>query len=678
MIRRWVLHRWVLLLSSFALLAIATQQCITDPKILPAGLFNGVLSANAQGEADGMGPYDTAVLPLDDIPSPGNDVYRRPLPLSEEYAQSEVVRVLQDPRTIPLERFLYYKHPYEIAREPGWLQDDQRPAFEERVELLEQVVRHPEADLILDHFEEAPYRAVAVYVRVQGGTYEVETVDSQGNTGVRSVDKTDPFYVKHPTDDYHPTRINPFSDSTDWRYPPWIPWSQLAVAASESNLTLPCMPQQVVDPGQPYPAPDSGESFDPESYLPPKPRYSPQPTIGEGEVSEGWLLCMAPDMPGEDVELVVQFRDPFTGERRGARSVWKPAEYLQMGDWYLLKDAKIAGWNGSIERYPRTDFEDDPPEDAQVVYQGPVWVSAAMAMGYRPVDKLAPDEAAQYDQINIALQMHFEGMETLLDEWDLLAVKNSIQASVFSNEILSDDCRIFMADDINVWSEGYWLSVEALGSKPETLWIALSGIQGGFVEWGINRDWRGATPVWRIDLLDTGERVTNTDEVCEHTECIDLNRDVYLPSGEFDFRGPKSFDGDTPIIEPDVYANGVMLTRAHYFDEVFQETAGVSLHRSGPQGRDTLILIEGGSMNGDLYEFDLYCDIAGKLTFTGEADPRALYGNLNDVFAVIDGIHSRTRKSSDGLVFFGDTDTLCGLDEMLILMRNTGPVWRMK
>jgi hypothetical protein len=537
---------------------------------------------------------------------------------------------------------------------------------------------HPEADLILARFHDAPYSIVAVYVRVLGGTYEVETVDSQGNTGVRQADKTDPFYVKHPTDDYHPTRIDPFSGSTDWRYPPWQPWSQLAVGDTESDLTFPCMPQQVLDPGGPYPITDTGEDFDPQSYLPPKPRYSPEKTIGEGVSREGWLLCLAPEVPADNVELVLQYRDPFTGERSGDRSVWKPAEYLQMGDWHLLKDVEVVGWNGRVERYPRKDFEDDPPEDAKVVYQGPIWVSAAMAMGYRPVDETGTDEGARYDQVNIAMQLHFEGIETLMQEWDLLAIKDPLKASVFSEEVLSEDTHIWKADDLNVWVEGYWLSVEALSFKPETLWVSLSGVEGGFAEWGVNRDWRGSTPVWRLDIQDTGERVTNTDEVCEYTECIDLNKDVYMSSGELDFREPKAFDGDVPIIAPNEYANGVMMTSAHYFDEVFQKTAGVGLHMSGPQGRDTLILVEGKSMLGDFYEFEFYCDINGKLMFAGEADPRSLYGDLNDVFAVIDGIHSRTRRAVDNLVFFGDVNTVCGLDEMRALMKNTGPAWSMK
>jgi hypothetical protein len=265
-----------------------------------------------------------------------------------------------------------------------------------------------------------------------------------------------------------------------------------------------------------------------------------------------------------------------------------------------------------------------------------------------------------------------------MDEWDQLAVQDPLKASVFSEEVLSEDSRIWKADDLNVWSEGYWLSVETLSSEPETLWITLSGVQGGFIEWGTNRDWQGATPIWRLDLLDAGERVTNTDELCKYTECIDLNRDVYLPSGELDFRRPNDFDGSVPIIAPNVYANGVMMTRAQYFDDAFRNTAGANLSKRGPDGRDKLILIEGQSMSGDFYEFELYCDINGSLTFTGEADPRALYGDLNGVFAVIDGIHSRTRKSLESLVFFGDVNTLCGLEEMLILMIDTGPVWRMK
>ncbi|NIS82291.1 MAG: hypothetical protein GTO14_19265 [Anaerolineales bacterium] len=506
----------------------------------------------------------------------------------------------------------------------------------------------------------------------------METIDSQGTTGMRSVDKTDPFYVKHPTDDYYPTRIDPLSDATEWRYPPWQPWSQLAVADTESDLTFPCMPQQVLDTGAPYPIPGTGKDFDPQSYLPPKPRYSPEKSIGEGVVREGWLLCLAPDAPAENVELVMQYRDPFTGERSGARSVWKPAEYLQMGEWHLLKDVAVVGWNGRIERYPRKTFEDDPPEDARVVYQGPVWVSVAMAMGYRPVDGTGADEGTRYDRVNIALQMHFEGIATLMEEWDQLAIQDPLEVSVFSEEVLSEDTRIWKADDLNVWSEGYWLSVDTLSSKPEALWISLSGVHGGFIEWGINRDWLGATPVWRLDVVDTGERATNTDEVCEYTECVNLNRPVYLPSGELDYRVPNVFDGRVPIIAPNVYANGVMMTRAYYFDEAFQETAGVSLYKSGPQGRDKLILIEGDSISGDYYEFELYCDIGGNLTFVGEADPDTLYGDPNGVFAVIDGIHSRNRKAVDNLVFFGDADTLCHLEDMIILMEDTGPAWRLR
>ncbi|MEJ2608427.1 MAG: hypothetical protein P8Z41_17415, partial [Anaerolineales bacterium] len=263
-------------------------------------------------EQQPMGPYDIALLPLEDVPDPIPEVYRNPFPSSTDsvFARAEVLRVLKDPRKIPIDRFLYYKDPRRQTQNLIYRDPQFQSIYVERNKLYTQVISHPDADLILNHFEDRPYQAIAVYVRATGAYMEISHYpdNEPDNVTTEIIPQLDPFYVRDPVLDFDFLfRYRPGTGESEPYYPNWNPWSYLAVSDLESDLTFPCMPQQVLDIGEPYQNPDTGDMIDPAAYLPPKPWYvSENGQMHEGEVREGWLLCLAPDVPIDDIELVEQ------------------------------------------------------------------------------------------------------------------------------------------------------------------------------------------------------------------------------------------------------------------------------------------------------------------------------------------------------------------------------------
>jgi hypothetical protein len=556
-----------------------------------------------------ISPYDIAVLPLDDVPDPGPDVYRNLFPPSADYlyAQAEVLRVLKDPRSIPLDHFLYYKDTRKQTQNIIYRDPKVRSVYEERNQLYEQVVSYPETDLILERFKDKPHSAIAVYVRVVGNVYEDDGVTDELSTPESTISyHVDPFYVPDPVADYE--MLETWDEELDEyvnSYREWTPWRYLAVLDPESDLALPCMPQQVINPGEPYENPVTGEMIDPAAYLPPKPWYlSPSRIMDQGEVREGWLLCLAPDVPVEEIKLVKLVGDnSYTGSfsTNVEDVVWIHPDSRQMGEWHLLPDMEVVGWNGPVVGR-LADFN---ALDLHEVYRGDVWISIASAFTNNTPPGL---EDAAFSGVSI--QFQFPGMNDLLQTWEHVALKEWLSLEICFDRQLSecveadqhfepdgtmievpnvcpdetagcpDTHQIETRSHFNsvlLHSPGAWIEipVKLEDHSKDDIEVLLVGLQRRSGDLQTSREVPGRTPAWHLEPQEINIPKLTTHTICEEAdiECIpeDIN---FTISGEIDTT-PPSFDGPIPITPFGQSANGIRVVSARLDESPILELGNI-------------------------------------------------------------------------------------------------------
>ena len=549
-----------------------------------------------------ISPYDIAVLPLDDVPDPGPDVYRNLFPPSADYlyAQAEVLRVLKDPRSIPLDHFLYYKDTRKQTQNIIYRDPKVRSVYEERNQLYEQVVSYPETDLILERFKDKPHSAIAVYVRVVGNVYEDDGVTDELSTPESTISyHVDPFYVPDPVADYE--MLETWDEELDEyvnSYREWTPWRYLAVLDPESDLALPCMPQQVINPGEPYENPVTGEMIDPAAYLPPKPWYlSPSRIMDQGEVREGWLLCLAPDVPVEEIKLVKLVGDnSYTGSfsTNVEDVVWIHPDSRQMGEWHLLPDMEVVGWNGPVVGR-LADFN---ALDLHEVYRGDVWISIASAFTNNTPPGL---EDAAFSGVSI--QFQFPGMNDLLQTWEHVALKEWLSLEICFDRQLSecveadqhfepdgtmievpnvcpdetagcpDTHQIETRSHFNsvlLHSPGAWIEipVKLEDHSKDDIEVLLVGLQRRSGDLQTSREVPGRTPAWHLEPQEINIPKLTTHTICEEAdiECIPEDALFLLSTGEPEY-SPPVLDGPIPIIPFDQSANGIRIVHTYTSDE---------------------------------------------------------------------------------------------------------------
>ncbi len=555
-------------------------------------------------EQQPMGPYDIAVLPLEEIPEPGPEVYRQRLKTSyayeSNYATPEILRVLKDPRSIPLDRFLYYKDPFQSSRDHPKPPEHLEKNYARRIEQSKFIVKHPDADQIIDRFTNNTPSAVAVYVRSIGGlnstNYDVNGTPSQHTWGL-----LDPFYVQDPVNDF-------FLETSPGIFPvnyPWNPWSPLGVSDPESNLVFPCMPQQVFHPGESYENPDTGDVIDPASFLPPKPWYGADSLqIHEGEAREGWLLCLAPDIPVEEIELVAfeaYERDVEKSNKLLKKDVvWTTPYYKQMGEWHLLPDMQVVAWNGPIAD-TQAEFN---TLDLHEVYRGDVWISIASAFTSE-----TPPELDRVAYSGMSIQLEFEGMNDLLQTWEHVALKEWLSLEFCLNRQLlecvkadqhsepdgtmievpypcpegSIDCpdthlveTSGYFNSILAYSPGDWLEAPILEKNAENgvdvLLVGLE-IRSGVVQ--TNRKVPGRNLAWHLEPQVISIPQLSTHAICEKADidCIPEDALFLISTGEPD-NSPPVLDGPIPIIPFGQSANGIRIINAYTSDDPVLVTDG--------------------------------------------------------------------------------------------------------
>ncbi len=457
-------------------------------------------------DSTSMDPKDVAEIPIESVPDWVSDGVVNPVSRFKG-ADIQILAVLKDPRDVPVDRFLYA------------LTDDG------------ELIIHPLADQIRNRFPDGNGAAVAVYVRV---TADEITEDEYA--------VFDPFYIDSIE----------FQERSGWIN---APYRAIGVATTDvSQLVLPCLEPMTIEEGaRAFDAPDTGARISPDEFLPPRPHYEvvDQTSVygkfkGEmdsEEVREGWMLCLAPEVPVDQIRVVYSgnlFQE--LGTYGQGRPYWERREELSTGEWVRFEDQVVVGWNGELDKDINGVLQ---LENETVVYEGDVWVSVAQALRYESEDEFF-------------LQLYFEGMDEPLQTWEQIALRNLFEVEICENiEDLYCDTRANLhvravgeRIDRRISPENGPTAQEAV---QDTVWIRL----GDLKEDGTFPDYK----IWRVDIVyadEEGGKITD----CAPGECISPD-EISIDSP---FIKPHYFNdsGEVPIIPLGEMANGIRVVRAWF------------------------------------------------------------------------------------------------------------------
>lgn len=425
-----------------------------------------------------MGPRDVAEIPIESVPAWVSENVLRvvPDPAGESRVSIEVLAVVEDPRDVPIDRFLY------ALTDEG------------------EVMVHPQADAIRSSLGSRGHSTVAVYVRVRARAERPDDAEYPPYID-------DPFFVGDPVPG------GEVVGGDEWSYEAW---RSIGVAYGEDGIaSLPCLEPMTIEKGtRPFTAPDTGERIRPDEYLPPQPQYVVtdnsadadllQGEMGFDEVREGWVMCLAPDVPAEDVRLGMY---------------WVPVDEMAIGEWYLLEERQVLAWN---EEPAWSQGEKPVRVDEQVVYEGEVWVSVAQALRHMKNPRVGSDGiAVEPFEEEVRLQMYFEGMEELLQTWDQLGLKDGRKLNRLEEWSLTGYVREPGSEEIRargtslyIGSEQPIMSGEGYREPHEVMWLALGNLE--------EPEEAGPLAIWRVEFEEIDERDLTTEAVCAQTECAML------------------------------------------------------------------------------------------------------------------------------------------------------------
>ncbi len=285
-------------------------------------LFSGVVVNDRAGASSGpvIGPYTEIQLPLEDLPALNEYLVYNPVidqpyteivevseyiedgdyvhswretTLFENGATLQVLYVLEDPRDVPTARFGYYSSATNSAVPPNNYQPNTINVYL-RVQAPEDSSVHD--PVFASYYKDKP----------------------QGNTPA--------LYVSSGF----------LSDSPETGWP-----DLMSCAMPEyANGTEPYLIPADIDGGD---ALGKDGRYDPQAYAPPLPwYYSDSLMLEPGEVREGWISCMAPNAPLEDILIYSGYwytQKPNISEVRSIN--WSPVDQaylLDDGDLQLLGD----------------------------------------------------------------------------------------------------------------------------------------------------------------------------------------------------------------------------------------------------------------------------------------------------------------------------------------------------
>jgi hypothetical protein len=584
-----------------------------------------------------MGPKDVAEITIESLPDWVSEGVVNPASGVRGGGQVQILAVLKDPRDVPVDRFLY------ALTDHG------------------EVIVHPQANQIRDHFPEGKGSAVAVYVRV---TADESTEDEYV--------VYDPFFI----DSIEHQEINDWVDA---------PWRAIGVASTEDpQLILPCLEPMTIEEGvKDFDAPDTGARISPDEYLPPLPHYEVIDQEGtgnrryrmeSGEVREGWMLCLAPEVPVDQIRVVFPgnlFQE--LGTYGQGRPYWERREEMSTGEWARFEDQVVVGWNGEAE----TDIYGIPQiQDEEVIYEGDVWVSVAQALRYGA----SPPEGETAQVVDVfIIQLYFEGMTEFLETWDHIALRNLFEVDI-CEDIEELDCAARTNHYIQAVGERISRKVDVdiytspLGAAPDKAWIRL----GERKDYSIYPDYK----IWGVDIVttdDTGQKITDYmpgDYIPEDAIFNDYKGDLYDPKGGSYFHSKD----EVPIIPLGQMANGIRVVRAWFeqgevlrvtrlhfilrerddFDPANSKWMFIEIQN---QGRHSSLKLLGKAEEG--------------WSVIGNVDSEAYYGTSAGYEVVGNTWDAITRAATKNAVLMCKVPINWKLEDLLIAQPE-GPAWRLR
>ncbi len=575
-----------------------------------------------------MGPKDVAEIPIESVPDWASEGVVNPVSRFKG-ADIQILAVLKDPRDVPVDRFLYA------------LTDDG------------EVIEHPLANKIRDRFPSGNGAAVAVYVRV---TADEITEDEYA--------VFDPFFID----------TIEFQERNGWID---APWRAIGVAFTEDpQLVLPCLEPMTIEEGvRAFDAPDTGARISPDEFLPPRPHYEVvdqtsvyskvQGEMDSEEVREGWMLCLAPEVPVDQIRVVYSgnlFQE--LGTYGQGRPYWERREELQTGEWARFEDQVVVGWNGELDKDINGVLQ---LENETVVYEGDVWVSVAQALRYESEDEFF-------------LQLYFDGMDEPLETWEQIALRN-----LFEVEICED------IED-QVCGSRFNLHIQAVGERinrrisPEsgskaqeavqdTAWIRL----GELTEDGTFPNYK----IWKVDIV-TADKDGGNKTDCAPDECI-LPDEISIDSPFFK---PHYFNdtGEVPIIPLGQMANGIRVVRAWFelgevlrvtrLDIILQERDDFDPANSKWLFIEVQSQIRSNNDSG-ITSFSVLGMTDGGWSLIGGVGSEAYYGASAGYEVAGNTWDAITRAAIQNSVLVGKVPMNWQMDDLLFAPEE-GPAWRLR
>ena len=610
--------------------------------VLLAGL--AVLAGIAPGFAQEprlMGARDVAVIPLESVPEWNHAGVIRLTSHTRE-VEVEMLAVLKDPREIPTHRFLY--------------------SLTDR----DEVVVHPRADQIRARFPDGKGTAVAVYVRVTAP-------DNLGDG--RTID---PFYVQSLE----------LQESNDWFY---SPFRVVGVADTrEEGMILPCLdPMTIGDGVRAFDTPDTGVRVEPDVYLPPQPQYTvidqtgvAGKAMGEmdaGEIREGWVLCLAPDIPQNQIRIVSAgnlFSD--LGWYGQGYPFWMREEELVAGEWARFEDQVVVAWNGPVDL---RENEIPAGYEKVVVHEGDVWVSVGQALRY---GILIPGSEPGESSDIFFLQMKFDGMEELLDTWDHFAIQAPFHLEVcdgieFEQCELQRDLTSGISTDLNIRSNGGRVIRRVYAEDPDSETVI------AWVRIGLQTDDPHFTDykMWKVEIAKADESRGERYGECAPGECLEPGGDFYF----YDGRPYHSTDGryfdeeiNVPIIPLGVEAEGQRVVKAWIVSGEILRVFGLRISLRNSDFDDPLdtkwLLIEVESV-GDLGGATLLHKSGNDWNLEFSMDSETFFGTSVNYPVVGSEWDSKTRNAKQTSILIGGIPKNWQLQD-LFLTSETGPVWSLQ
>jgi len=404
---------------------------------------------------------------------------------------------------------------------------------------------------------------------------------------------------------------------------------------------------------------------------------------------------------------------------------------MPMGEWYLMEEAEVVGWNDINEARPgggepgSAAHYDDPPTSAQTVYEGPVWISMSIGMLHeerveeyaeRPLRDVWEGSMLPRGEIEtewetfhgfecdgvtawneyrehrtavcmqktnkelftrISIQIYFDGMKELLEKWDELALNESLSFKFYLKDDLTQ--MIAFVTDVQMRAEGSWIRVDNLPDGVWALWGTIA--VGSDREWAGR--WRGKVPVWKVDLHDARVELSTTEVICQSTECLPQDSEFVIDGGEHAFpQQYYGFDGSVPFIPKGEFAHGIRVKGAWFIegDILIQGFGELDFIMDEPGFSEKWLFVEVDSISGELNRegWQFIYDKGDRKFLIAELEPMTYFGNTNGHFAVGRNINTQTRAAREGIVLLASIPKEWNLERILLIKLVSGPVWRLR